>query len=79
MIDIALHTYLGLTIAALEKHDEALDDEISLCGLTLSDQSAVSAKSKAFSISGLTDCSNITFHNVLNKWSSSNSLDQEVS
>lgn len=68
----------GLTVEALEKHEEAMDDEISLTGLTISDKSsAVSAKSKAFSISGLTDCSNLSFYNVLNKWSSTNALDQE--
>lgn len=67
----------GLTIEALEKHDEAVDDEISMGGLTLSDTSGVSTKSKAFSISGLTDCSNISFHHVMKSWSSTNSMDQE--
>merc|ERR1711962_126480 len=64
---------------ALKKHDDALDDEISLGGLSLGDTSGseVSAKSKAFSIGGLTDCSNITFHKVLDKWSSKDALDQE--
>jgi len=68
----------GLTIQALKKHDEILDDEISLGGLTLGDGlSEATSKSKAFSIGGLTDCSNVTFHNVLNKWSSTDALDQE--
>jgi len=71
----------GLTVEALKRHDEVLDDEISMGGLTLGETTTsgteVSTKSKAFSIGGLTDCSNITFHKVLNKWTSKDALDQE--
>ncbi|XP_047128483.2 RRP12-like protein isoform X1 [Hydra vulgaris] len=64
----------GLTLQALEKHDEEIED---FGDLAISEKTAESTKSTAFSISGLTDCSNITFSAVLDKWHSPNSLDQE--
>jgi len=70
----------GLTIGALQKHDEAIEDEIEdFSELALSDKESVSTKksTKAFSISGLTDCTNITFNKVWEKMNSTNSLDQE--
>ena len=48
-------------------------------GLAISEITGVTSKSKAFSISGLTDCSNITFHKVLDKWNSPLQSDKEVS
>lgn len=73
------HLSIGLTVDALKQHDENLDDDLGFHDLAISDQSsALSTTSKAFSISGLTDCTNLTFHNVWNKMNSSSTLDQEV-
>ena len=60
---------------ALEKHNEEIEE---FNDLALSEKSAKSTKSTAFSISGLTDCSNITFSGVLEKWHSPDVLDREV-
>ena len=46
--------------------------------LAISETTATTKKSKAFSISGLTDCSNMTFNKVMDKWKSTDSMDQEV-
>ena len=66
---------VGLTLAALEKHNEIIED---FDDLAVSETTGVSSKSKAFSISGLTDCSNMTFNKVLDRWNSPDALDREV-
>jgi len=70
----------GLTVNALGKHNEQMEDEETFSefgGLAISEITGVTSKSKAFSISGLTDCSNITFHKVLDKWNSPLQSDKE--
>lgn len=67
----------GLTVAALQKHNDDIEEDLHMEDLAISETTAETRKSKAFSISGLTDCSNITFNRVLDKWNSTDSLDQE--
>ena len=60
-------SYEGLTVAALSKHDDTdLDAEIN-SEKTISQSHASSAP---ISISGLTDCSNLTFEKVHKLWAS---------
>jgi len=77
-INIRPLLFIGLTLAALQKHNEDIEEDLHMEDLAISESSAVTKKSKAFSISGLTDCSNITFNKVLDKWRSTDALDQEV-
>lgn len=70
---------VGLTLAALEKHNEKVEDELDIGDLAISEKTGTSIQSKAFSISGLTDCSNMTFSKVMDHWNSGNIIDQEVS
>ena len=76
--ELSFYFESGLTHAAIQKHNEDIDDDLNMEDLAISETSGVTKKSKAFSISGLTDCTNLTFHKVLNKWNSSDKLDQEV-
>ena len=73
-----MNNVLGLTLAALQKHNEDIEEDLHMEDLAISETTASIKKSKAFSISGLTDCSNMTFNKVMNKWKSTDSLDQEV-
>ena len=73
-----MNNVLGLTLAALQKHNEDIEEDLHMEDLAISETTASTKKSKAFSISGLTDCSNMTFNKVMNKWKSTDSLDQEV-
>ncbi|XP_066913339.1 RRP12-like protein [Clytia hemisphaerica] len=67
----------GLTLAALQKHNEDIEEDLHMEDLAISETTATTKKSKALSISGLTDCSNMTFNRVMDKWKSTDSLDQE--
>ncbi|XP_057307990.1 RRP12-like protein [Hydractinia symbiolongicarpus] len=67
----------GLTLAALEKHNEKVEDELDIGDLAISEKTGTSVQSKAFSIGGLTDCSNMTFSKVMDHWNSGNIIDQE--
>ena len=59
---------IGLTAAALSKHNDEFgsDDEIIIDA----SQANSTASSLPFSISGLTDCSNMTFQKVHKLWTS---------
>lgn len=69
----------GLTQSALEEHNEKIEEDAisEMGGLAISDTTGVTRKSKAFSISGLTDCSNMTFNKVIDKWNSNVDSDKE--
>lgn len=66
--DISSIALLGLTAAALSKHNNEFesDDEI----ITDVSQANSTGSSVPFSISGLTDCSNMTFQKVHKLWTS---------